>query len=162
VARVAGVAPITVSRVMTNPDKVKASTLQKVRRAIEETGYVPNFLAGALSSSRSKLIAVILPTIVNSIYAEYVQAVTTHMTKAGYQVLLGISNYDEDEEAHLIATILSRRPEGMILIGTQHSESAMRLLRRADIPIVETWDLIADPIDLLVGFSHRRVGVAIG
>jgi LacI family gluconate utilization system Gnt-I transcriptional repressor len=162
VARVAGVAPITVSRVMTDPDKVKATTLEKVRRAIEETGYVPNFMAGALSSNRSKLIAVILPTIVNSIYANYVQAVTTHMTKAGYQVLLGISNYDKDEEAHLIATILSRRPEGMILIGTQHSDTAMRQLRRAEIPIVETWDSIPDPIDILVGFSHRKVGEAIG
>ncbi|ONX38596.1 GntR family transcriptional regulator, partial [Burkholderia cenocepacia] len=75
VARVAGVAPMTVSRALNRPDLVRSDTQKKVLDAVRVTGYVPNLLAGGLASNRSRLVAILLPTVANSIFADTVQAI---------------------------------------------------------------------------------------
>ena len=83
VARVAGVAPITVSRVLNSPEKVSPDLVQKVRAAIERTGYVPNLLAGSLASTKSRMIAAILPTIAGSVFLDMIQSLTETLAGAG-------------------------------------------------------------------------------
>jgi LacI family gluconate utilization system Gnt-I transcriptional repressor len=61
----------------------------------------------------------------------------------------------------LVETILSRRPDGVILTGTLHTDSTRRRLQAARIPVVETWDMTPSPIDMMIGFSHEEVGHAI-
>ncbi|MCK5444560.1 MAG: LacI family DNA-binding transcriptional regulator, partial [Rhodospirillaceae bacterium] len=61
VGRMANVSQVTVSRALSNPSKVSANTLKKIRNAIEATGFVPNASASALASNRSKLISVLVP-----------------------------------------------------------------------------------------------------
>ncbi len=161
VAKLAGVSPITVSRVLNHPGKVAAKTLERVQQAIERTGYVPNLLAGGLASRRSRLIAAIIPSISNSVYAETIQFFTERLLDFGYQVLLGESGYDELREEKLISAILSRRPDGVFLTGINHSASCRKILLTADIPVVETWDLTPTPLDVIVGFSHEQVGRAV-
>lgn len=161
VARLAGVAPTTVSRVLNHPDKVAKKTLEKVQKAISVTGYVPNLLAGGLASKKSRLIAAIVPSIANSVYAETVRFFTETLRAAGYQVLLGEAGYNEVQEEELISAILSRRPDGILLTGINHSDSCRRLLIGANIPLVETWDLTPTPLDIVVGFSHHDIGVAM-
>ena len=89
VAAAAGVAPMTVSRVLNSPGNVSAATAARVREAIESLGYVPNLIAGGLSSRRSRMIAAIVPTIANPMFSDPVQAFTDVMNQAGYHVLLG-------------------------------------------------------------------------
>lgn len=161
VAKLAGVSPITVSRVVNQPDKVAAKTLEKVLKAIAITGYVPNMLAGGLASKRSRLIAAIVPSIANSVYAETIKYFSEKMRDAGYQVLLGESGYSLEQEELLIATILRSRPDGIFLTGINHSTRAKTLLLSAKIPIVETWDITPTPLDVVIGFSHRQVGKAV-
>lgn len=158
VAKIAGVSPITVSRVVNHPDVVAPDTVARVREAIQRTGYVPNLLAGGLASRRSRLIAAIVPTIVNSIFADTVQALTDRLSQEGYQTMLGLSGYAATREQDLLAAILSRRPDGIVLTGIAHTADTRRRLLAARIPVVETWDLTPTPIDMLVGFSHERVG----
>ena len=57
VATLAGVAPMTVSRVINTPDRVSPATAAKVRAAIDRLGYVPNLIAGGLSSRKSRMVA---------------------------------------------------------------------------------------------------------
>jgi len=161
VAKLAGVSPITASRVLNQPEKVAPKTLEKVQKAIALTGYVPNLLAGGLASQRSRLIAAIVPSIANSVYAETIKFFSEKMREAGYQVLLGESGFSEEQEESLIATILQSRPDGIFLTGINHSPQAKRLLLSANIPVVETWDITPTPLDVVVGFSHRRVGQAV-
>ncbi|BAN28045.1 LacI family DNA-binding transcriptional regulator [Caballeronia insecticola] len=165
VAAAAGVAPITVSRVFNAPDTVAPETLARVRRAVAELGYVPNRLAGGLSSAKSRLIAAIVPTLAHSLFSETIQVFSDTMSRAGYQVLLGLSGYgDTDQNEHegpLLDAMLSRRPEGVLLTGVAHTATLRERLRKLAIPIVETWDMSDDPIDMLVGFSHYRIGVAV-
>ena len=161
VAKIAGVSAITVSRAINKPEKVAPKTLEKVNRAIIKTGYVPNLLAGALASRSSKLIAAIVPSIANLLYAETIRLFSNRCREAGYQVLLGDSGYPEVLEEELVAAILTRRPDGILLTGVDHSPACRNLLLAANIPIVETWDITPSPLDIVVGFNHVKVGQAV-
>jgi len=161
VARMAGVSPITVSRALNQPQLVRPNTLAKVQAAIEESGYVKNMLAGGLAQSRSKLVSVVMPNVANPIFADMVQAASDTLTAAGYQVLLGLSGYETWREELLVETILSRRPDGVILTGTLHTDSTRHRLQKSGIPVVETWDMTPAPIDMVIGFSHEEVGRAV-
>lgn len=160
VAKAAGVSPITVSRALNEPQLVKPATLAKVQEAVKRTGYVKNMLAGGLASSRSKLVALVLPTISTQTFADMVQGATDRLTAAGYQLLLGIVGYETWREEMLVETILSRRPDGVILTGSQHTESTRQRLLQIGTPVVETWDMTPHPIDMVIGFSHEDVGHA--
>lgn len=157
VARVAGVSPITVSRALNQPHLVRPGTLAKIQAAVRETGYARSRPAPA-AADRSKLVALILPTVANPIFADMVQAASDKLTEGGYQLMLGLAGYELWREEILVETVLSRRPDGLIVTGTLHSDNTRRRLEGAGIPIVETWDMTPHPIDMLVGFSHEAVG----
>ena len=161
VAAQAGVSPITVSRVFNSPESVAPETLERVRQVVQKLGYVPNRLAGGLSSARSRLIAAIVPTIAHSLFSETIQVFSETMSRAGYEVLLALSGYGDTNEESLLDTVLSRRPEGVLLTGVAHTASLRERLRNVGIPVVETWDMTESPIDMLVGFSHYQIGEAV-
>ncbi|RQP24663.1 LacI family DNA-binding transcriptional regulator [Piscinibacter terrae] len=160
VARIAGVAPITASRALNTPDQVSEEVRKKVQDAIAKTGYVPNRLAGSLASSRSKLVAAVVPTIAGPVFLETIQSLTEALAEKGYQLMLGQSGYADSREDALLDAIIGRRPDGIVLTGIMHSEQGRQRLKAAGIPVVETWDLTPSPIDMLVGFSHEQVGRA--
>jgi len=161
VAKLAGVAPITASRAVNTPDQVSEEVRKKVADAIARTGYVPNILAGGLASSRSRLVAAVVPTIAGPVFLETVQSLTEALAERGYQLMLGQSGYVGNREDALLAAIIGRRPDGIVLTGILHSVEGRRRLMSAGIPVVETWDLTPTPIDMLVGFSHVDVGRAV-
>jgi LacI family gluconate utilization system Gnt-I transcriptional repressor len=160
VAKVAGVSPITVSRALHRPDVVSKAAREKVLEAVRQTGYVSNMLAGGLASNKSRLVAIFLPTIANSIFADTVQALMDRLTEAGYQTLLGLTGYSAEQEEKLLEAVLGRRPDGIVLTGTLHTDASRLRLAQSGIPVVEAWDLSDDPLDMLVGFSHEAVGEA--
>lgn len=161
VARLAGVSAITVSRALNTPAQVSPETLQRVRDAVQRTGYVPNLLAGGLRSSRSRLVAALVPTISGPVFLETIEALTEALAERGYQLMLGQSGYANSREDALLDAIIGRRPDGIVLTGVMHSAEGRRRLLASGIPVVETWDLTPTPIDMLVGFSHERLGEAV-
>jgi LacI family transcriptional regulator, gluconate utilization system Gnt-I transcriptional repressor len=161
VAAEAGVAPMTVSRVLNTPDRVSEPTARRVRLAIERLGYVPNLIAGGLSSRRSRMIAAVVPTIASPMFSEPVHTFTEMVGRAGYHVMLAISGYAPGAEDDLIRAVLARRPDGLLLTGATHSAPIRDLLRKTGIPTVEIWDAAEDPTDLLVGFDHAETGAAV-
>jgi LacI family gluconate utilization system Gnt-I transcriptional repressor len=161
VARMAGVAPMTASRALNRPDMVSDLVREKVNDAVSRTGYVPNLLAGALASSKSRLVAMVVPTIAGPVFQETVQSLTNALDAAGYQVMLGQSGYQDSREDVLLETILRRRPDAIVLTGIMRSEAARQRLLSSGIPVVETWDISQQPVDMLVGFSHEEIGQAV-
>ncbi|GIZ50233.1 LacI family DNA-binding transcriptional regulator [Noviherbaspirillum aridicola] len=161
VAKLAGVAPITASRALNTPDAVSPEVLRKVRDAVAQTGYVPNMLAGGLASSRSRLVAAVVPTVSGPVFLETVQSLTESLAEHGYQLMLGQSGYADSREDALLEAIIGRRPDGVVLTGIMRSPEGRRRLVSSGIPVVETWDLTPTPIDMLVGFSHEAIGKAV-
>ncbi|KAF1020400.1 MAG: HTH-type transcriptional regulator GntR [Paracidovorax wautersii] len=174
VAQAAGVSLVTVSRAINQPDKVAPKTLAAVRQAVEALGYVPNLMAGSLASNRSRIIAAMVPTISNLVFAETIEALSQALNAGGYQLLLAQTNYQPDDERHVLEAFLGRRVDGVVLMGTAGAPvhrragqtspggSLAQRLRRAGVPVVQTWDLLADPIDMQVGFSNLALGRAAG
>jgi LacI family gluconate utilization system Gnt-I transcriptional repressor len=160
VAKLAGVSAITISRALNTPERVSPDTLQRVRDAVARTGYVPNLLAGGLASNRSRLVAALIPAIAGSVFLDTIQALTDTLAASGLQLMLGQSGYTGAREDALIDAIVGRRPDGIVLTGIMHSSEGRRRLLASGIPVVETWDLTPTPIDMLVGFSHEKVGAA--
>jgi LacI family transcriptional regulator, gluconate utilization system Gnt-I transcriptional repressor len=161
VAKLAGVSSITVSRVVRLPNLVAPETRGRVEAAMRELGYVPNQVAGALASARTSSVGVLVPTIANSIFADTVQGLSDELEPLGYAVILAQSRYDAAREDQMLATLLSWRPEALIMVGSPATEDGARLLRRAGIPIAETWDLPDVPIDAVAGFNNYEAGVAV-
>lgn len=161
VAREAGVSPITASRALSNPGLVSAKTIARVRQAVEATGYIPNLLAGGLKSRRSLTVAALVPNIAVAQFLPTVKALTDALDAAGYQLILGQTGYDNAREEALLATMISRRPDGIVVTGLVHAQASRDRLRRSGIPVVETWDLSDRPVDMAVGFSHLKVGSAV-
>jgi LacI family gluconate utilization system Gnt-I transcriptional repressor len=161
IARLARVSTATVSRVVNRPEMVAPATVARVRAAIERTGYVPNRIAGGLASSRSGLIAVVVPSIVHSVFNDTIESMTGELVRAGYQVMLGLSGYGPTDVSAMLDSILSRRPDGVILTGFASLPEVRKRLTALAVPVIETWELPAKPFDMAVGFSHQQVGAAI-
>jgi len=161
VAKRAGVSPITVSRVVRTPERVAPETRMRVEQAMRDLGYVPNLVAGALASARTNSVGVLVPTIANSVFADTVQGLSDKLEPLGFSVILAQSGYDPAREERMLAALLSRRPEAIIMVGSPATEGGRRLLRRARIPVVETWELPEHPIDAVAGFNNCEAGVTV-
>lgn len=160
VGRMAGVSQVTVSRALSDPSKVSPETLARIQQAIRATGFVPNALAGALASRRSRLIAALVPSFTNIVYSSLLHGFSEIMRENGYQLMLSETGHDPDREQVLVETLLGRRPDGVLLTGVHHAPDARRVLIGSGVPVVEVWDISETPIDCCVGFSHGATGRA--
>lgn len=161
VAQAAGVSLITASRALSNPERVSKPTIERVLKAVEATGYIPNRMAGGLKSRRSLTVGALVPVISVPQFLPTVQTLTQSLDAAGYQLLLGQTGYDHGREAALLDTFIGRRVDGIVVAGLLQHSPAVDRLRRLGIPVVETWDASERPLDMLVGFSHVKVGSAV-
>lgn len=156
VAEHAGVSAQTVSRAISKPDLVSPETAERVRASIRATGYVPNLAASHLASNRSNTVAVLIPTLSGSVFADMVQALDHVLAPHGFHLLIGTTGYSLEREEDALRAFLGRRPDGIVLAGTVHTPAARALLAGARVPVVETWETADDPIDSVVGFSNEK------
>ena len=161
VAERAGVSKITVSRVLRAPDKVREDTRERVRAAIAELGYVPDEAAGGLSSRRSRIVGAVISTLAGSTFASTVDGLGARLRQHGHQLLLAGTDYSRAKEADAVAAMLGRRPDGLVLTSTAHTDEVRRTLAASRVPVVELWELPADPIGYAVGFSNHDAGAAM-
>ncbi|NNE88971.1 MAG: LacI family DNA-binding transcriptional regulator [Silicimonas sp.] len=153
-----GVSEMTVSRVLRNRGDVSDATREKVVRAAKDLGYVPNKIAGALASSRVNLVAVIIPSLSNMVFPEVLTGISEVLDDSPLQAVVGVTNYLPEKEENVLFDMLSWRPSGVIIAGLEHSDASRAMLASAGIPVVEIMDTDGDPIDAVVGISHRRAG----
>ncbi len=161
VAQLARVAPITVSRALQRPEMVAEGTRLRIASAVEQLGYVPDLVARSFRSSRSGLVAAIVPSIDNSQYAEMLQGVSDELHTRGIELMVGVSGYSLDREAELLRAFVGRRPEGILVSGVAHRAAAHETLRRSGIPVVETGTLAKRPIDMNVGYAEEEAAAAM-
>jgi LacI family transcriptional regulator, gluconate utilization system Gnt-I transcriptional repressor len=155
VADLAGVSTITASRALRGLSTVTVAKRKHIAEVADRLGYVPNRVASSLRSQRTGLIAVIMPTVAGSIFADTVESISKAMTAAGYQIIIGESSYDIEREQSVLEALVQRRPDGVIIAGVNHTAAARELLAALQVPVVEIWDLTDNPVDAVVGFSNR-------
>ena len=162
VARVAGVSPITVSRALSYPEKVKEETRKKVADAVAQTGYVVNSFASTLRSGRSSIITVFVSSLLNPHFATSMQGLVDALEGNRYHLMFAQTGYSEMLEIDVVNSVLPFRPAGVVFTGVVRSDATRASLQRLGIPILEMWGYRPDPIDMLVGFFDHEGGRLMG
>jgi LacI family gluconate utilization system Gnt-I transcriptional repressor len=145
---------MTVTRALREPAKVSPATLDRVRAAIEATGYVPDLVARSLASRTTGVVAMIVPSLANSLIAEVTQGMSQTFLRHGRQLMVGATNYSAGEEEALIRTFLARRVDAIYVTGTSQTPASLALLAGAGIPVVQGGNISDPPVDMAVGTSN--------
>ena len=236
VAALAGVTSMTVSRFLREPGKVASATRERIREAIQRTGYLPNLQAGRLASGSSAawrpsgaaslraaaggsagtnagksagisagkgastsgalagssrgssqsssqgganaasgraaaaaMVALLIPNIANSIFAETVQGLSDGLHGSGHELLLASTNYSIEREEEQLRVLLGWLPSAIVVTGRRHTPGSLKLLRAAQdsaTPVIEIWDHHITRSSAAggfaqIGFDHRAVGRAM-
>lgn len=161
IAERVGVAPMTVSRVLSNPELVAEATRVKVLAAIAESGFIPNRLASSMRGA-GRIIGTVVPPLINSGIAEQVQGMSDECQKDGYSMLLVQGDFTAEGEERAIRTMLGWRPAGLVLQSFVQSEAARQLLISNGNPVVEISEIKGRrPIDMVVGISNFDTAYAM-
>ncbi len=158
VSAASGVSEMTVSRVLRNRGDVSEATRTKVLEAAKALGYVPNQIAGSLASQHVNLVAVIIPSLGNMVFPEVLNGINRVLEDTPLQPVFGVTDYMRDKEERVLYEMLSWRPSGVIIAGLEHSDATRAMLKNAAIPVVEIMDTDGNPVDSMVGISHRAAG----
>ncbi len=154
VAKAAGVSRMTVSRALRKDSPVSPETRAHILKIVRDMNYVPDQMAGSLTTKKSGFVALLLPSLNNLHFALTVQCVTEELQEIGLQILLGHTGYSADREEELLETMLRRRPEAIVLSYDGHTDRTRRLMKDAGVPVVEIWEKPDQAIEHTVGFSN--------
>ena len=155
VAKLAGVSTATVSRVLSRPAMVRQSTSAHVLRAVEELNYLPDAAARALVSGRTFTVGCVIPTLDHAIFARFTQAMQTTLAQAGYQLLVGSSNYERTTEFQMVRAFQQRGVDALVLVGTDHASNTWDGVKHWGKPALLTWS--CDPRLPSIGFDNEAM-----
>jgi len=177
VAAFAGVAPATVSNVLTGRRQVRSELKERVLAAVAATGYRPNQLASSLRLKRSNTVGILVPDLTNPFFAALVHHLEDLAAEDGYQILLAGSNEDERREADRLQTLLSRRIDGLIMVPARDDTATLAVHRRHlpatvlidrgfghtefDTVAADNSDAVRVGCRHLLGLGHREIALVI-
>jgi LacI family transcriptional regulator, repressor for deo operon, udp, cdd, tsx, nupC, and nupG len=177
VAKWAGVSTATVSRAFNTPDLVTQETRTAVQRAATAVAYVPNASARTLRTQRSRVLGVVLPSLLNPVFAECLQGVAKAAMSAGYSIMPITTEYKRDVEDQAVEHLSGANVDGLILVvsdpGTSH---ALQRLAAGRIPYVLAYNrhaahpcvsidgqaAVAELVLRLARLGHRHIAMVSG
>lgn len=178
VAKRAGVAPITVSRVMNNSGYVKPETRRRVEEAAAELHYVPNMLAHSFRSKRTNTLALVLPDITNPFWTTVARGVEDVAGAQGFSVFFCNTDENETKQSRYLAALLRRRVDGVLLAPVTNNSAPVQMLLRQNVSVVVLDRRVEDvEVDIvrgdsiggayqlvrhLVDLGHRQIAVLSG
>jgi LacI family repressor for deo operon, udp, cdd, tsx, nupC, and nupG len=177
VARQAGVSVATVSRVFNLPGKVADGTREHVQEVARRLGYLPNASARTLRTQRSRVLGVVLPTLLNPVFAECLDGIAQAATAAGYSIVPMTTDYELEEEQRAVNQLVASSVDGLILVVSHpHTSEALERLRELRIPYVlaynrhpahpcvsvDSEEAVAELVARLVAMGHRRIAMVSG
>ena len=134
VARLARVSQSAVSRSFTEGASVADSTRQRVLAAAQQLGYRPNAIARALTTNRSRIIAVVVSNLHNQFYPLVLETLSKRLQYEGYHVLLFITDTEDADD--LLVELLAYQVDGIVMASTTLSSGLASQIADARIPIV--------------------------
>lgn len=136
VANLAGVGPMTVSRLLNGSARVSEDAARRIRRAVQKLDYRPNEMARALRGQKSRTIGIIVPYLYDPFFAMCAHAINTVARENGYSVILTTSNEDAEAEYAEAQLMLRRHVDGLIVIPANESRSGFNLPEVQGTPII--------------------------
>lgn len=134
VAKIAGVSPATVSRVMNGTANVDAEKRQRVYDAIRKTGFVPNEVARSLFKKSAKLIGLIIPSITNPFFTELADAVEKAADESGFRVGYYNTDNNPEKEKNAVGMLKSMNADGIII--TSNNEELIDVIDKSGMSVV--------------------------
>jgi len=136
VAKLAGVAPITVSRCINNSGYCSPEVRTRVEAAIAELGFVPNRLATGLRSKRTRTLALVLTDITNPFFTTIARAVEDMASEAGYTVIFCNTDESVSKEQMYVQMLLEKRVDGILLVPAQSTPDSVELIQKHNTPVI--------------------------
>lgn len=133
VAKLAGVTPTTVSRVINNRGYISEKTRNKVYEAMDELGYQPNEIARSLTKQKSNTIGIIVPHIAHPYFAKLISNLENEASKKDYKVILCNSKEKAEKEKQYLDMCKSNRVAGIVLCSGNVESNK---INTGDIPVV--------------------------
>jgi len=160
IAKAAGVSTATVSRVLSRPDVVKASTRQRVMEMVEKMGYQPNALAQQLRMQETKNIIVLIPSMENYMAHKVILGVEQAADASGYHTLIADMHNLDTIEDYYMNLIRQRQVDGIISLSTSLAQKLVSNQAFASYPIVIAVHNPADPGIPCVTIDHAAAARA--
>jgi LacI family transcriptional regulator, repressor for deo operon, udp, cdd, tsx, nupC, and nupG len=179
VAARAEVSTATVSRVLSNPEKVSEVTRRRVLKAVAALGYSPNAAAKSLRTLTTRKLLVTVPDIANPFFSLIIQGIEEAAVREGYSVVLGDTHHDAQREERYGEMLLRREVDGLIFLGHSMSKSVSATMKKNHLaPIVNGCEYSPnlgvpsahvdneaaahEAMSHLYGLGHRHIGVLTG
>ncbi len=178
VAKLANVAPITVSRVINNSGYISADTRERVEIAIAELNYIPNTLSQSLRFQRTDMIALMVSDITNPFWTTVTRGVEDTCSEYGLNVILCNTDEDAQKFEQYVRLLMQRQMDGFLLIPTSQDSTAIKGMIQNHVPLVMIDRSLPDlqvPIvrsdsvhggylltQHLIELGHRRIAVISG
>ncbi len=141
IAKLAGVSPSTVSRVVSGSPRISRETTAKVKRIMDELGYHPNEMAKSLVSKTSHALGIMLPRPAeelfhNDFFGELLRGIVTQSTRMGYDLLMTTVSGERDELSTISRLARGRRVDGLVLLGSRRDDPLIAYLSENKFPFV--------------------------
>lgn len=180
VAAVAGVSTATVSRVLSQPERVAEATRKRVLEVVQSLGYAPNVAARTLRTLRAAKILLTVPDISNPFFASIIRGAEEAARDAGYAVVVGDTRHDPQVEDQYAEMLSRREVDGLIFLGHRLPDNLSPLLSRPGVaaPVVNGCEYSpdlgvpsvhidnaaasSDAIEHLIALGHRDIGIVTG
>ncbi|MCD5995315.1 substrate-binding domain-containing protein [Pseudomonas sp. CDFA 602] len=179
VAHLAGVSRATAARAFATPDLVRPATRDQVFTAARELGFRPNRLGRQLRLQTTNLIGVVVPNLLNPVFAEQLQAMERAARTRGYNLLLATTDYASERESAVVEELLRQRVDGLVLTVTDAEHNrVLQSLVREDTPFVLAYHQTSNPeysavsvdnragmalaVRYLLDAGHRRIAMVAG
>jgi LacI family transcriptional regulator len=136
VAERAGVATMTVSRVINNSGYVSDATRKKVESAITDLGYVPNMLGPSLRFNQTNTLALILTDITNPFWTTVARGVEDAAQEQNYSVILCNTDENLQKQDQYLNMLLKRRIDGILFVPADNQAESVQLIQKQNVEVV--------------------------
>ncbi|WP_424406472.1 gluconate operon transcriptional repressor GntR [Pasteurella sp. PK-2025] len=161
IANHVGMTKMTISRYLRNPNTVAPDTQEKIAKALEQFGYIPNRAPDILSNAKSRAIGVLLPSLTNHVFADIIKGIEEITDDEGYQTMLAHYGYSEEKEEQRIESLLSYHVDGLILSENHHSPRTLKMLEVANVPVIEIMECAEIGLQQVIGFNNIMAAQAM-
>lgn len=184
VAKRANVAPSTVSRVIADSPRISEKTKRKVREAMKELGYHPNFIARSLASQTSQVIGIVMPSsadqaLQHPFFPEVIRGISKAAHEKKYALQMSTGEKEDEIYEEVIEMLQGRRVDGVILLYSRVNDKLMKYLQQNNFPFVvigkphqraeqithvdnDNYGIGKEATQYLIGLGHERIAFVGG